>query len=122
VEPAQGVLDNDALQHVLDEFAALRAEEFIREGRDNLAEYGLDNPEAMFVLTAGDKTSTLTIGKQAGPETRFALWDDPPLVFTMSASGANTLLKDIVRPPAPISTNTPPPTASRLTDAITPAP
>jgi hypothetical protein len=122
VEPAQGVLDNDALQHVLDEFAALRAAEFIREGHDNLAEYGLDEPEATFVATAGDKTSTLTLGKQAGPETRFALWDDPALVFTVSTSGANTLLKDVVNSPAPISTNVPSPPASLPTNAITPPP
>ena len=29
----QGVLDNDALQYALGEFAALRAEDFIQEGR-----------------------------------------------------------------------------------------
>lgn len=122
IEPAQGVFDNDALQHVLDEFAAVRAEEFIREGRDNLAEYGLDDPEATFVVTAGDKTSTLTIGKPAGPETRFALWDAPALVFTVSTSGANTLLKDVVSPSAPVSTNVSPSATSYPTNAITAPP
>ena len=122
VEPAQGVLDDDALQHVLDEFAALRAEEFIREGRDNLAEYGLDEPDATLTATAGDKTYTLMLGKPAPLERRFAFWDAPPLVFTVSASGANTLLRDVVKPATPISANAPPPTVSSPTNAITPVP
>ena len=113
VEPAQGVLDNDALQYALGEFAALRAEDFIREGRDNLAEYGLEEPEVTFIATAGDKTHTLALGKLQDSERRYALWNDPALVFTVSTSAANTLTKDVVTPPRPlpssVSTNDSPP-------------
>jgi hypothetical protein len=114
VEPAQGVLDNDALQYALEEFAALRAEDFIREGRDNLAEYGLEEPEVTFIATAGDKTHTLALGKLQSPERKYALGSDPPLVFTVETSAANTLTKDLVTPPSPppasVSTNNPLPT------------
>ena len=116
VEPAEGVLDNDALQYALEEFAALRAEDFIREGRDNLAEYGLEEPEVTISATAGDKTHTLALGKLQGPERKYALWSDPPLVFTVGTSAANTLTKDVVTPPSPppasVSTNNPPPTGA----------
>jgi len=116
VEPSQGVLDNDALQHALQEFAAVRAEDFVREGRDNLAEYGLDDPEVTFIAAAGDKTYTLELGKVQGPETRYALWGDPALVFTVSTSAANTLTRDVVT-----SSSSPPPTATPAPATTTPA-
>jgi hypothetical protein len=122
VEPAHGVLDNDALQHLLDEFTAVRAEEFIHAGRDNLAEYGLDEPEVTFVVTAGDKTSTLALGKLTGGERKFALWGDPPLIFTLAMSGVNTLTKDVVMPSAPASSNAPPAAATQPTDGGIPPP
>jgi hypothetical protein len=123
VEPSQGVLDNDALQRVLDAFATLRAEGFIREGRDNLAEYGLDAPETTLAATAGDKTYTLTLGKPADPDKKFALWANPALVFTISTSAANTLAKDVVvtmpgPPPASGSTDVPPATAISPTGEV----
>jgi len=110
VEPSEGVLDNDALQHVLDEFAAVRAEEFIHEGRDNLAGYGLDEPVVVFTATVGDKTCTLALGRSQSLDRTYALWGDPPLVFTIWTSGANTLMKDVVTLPnlPPGSTNAPP--------------
>jgi hypothetical protein len=110
VEPTEGVFDNDALQHVLDEFAAVHAEEFIHEGRDNLTAYGLDEPVGTFTATAGDKTCTLALGKSQGSDRTYAFWGDPPLVFTIWTSGANTLMKDVVAPPNPpaVSTNLPP--------------
>jgi hypothetical protein len=119
VEPAQGVLDNDALQHALDELAALRAENFVREGRDNLAEYGLDEPEATFTATAGDKTYSLALGKLQGPERKYALWGDPALVFTISSSAANTLTRDVVTPPSPAIA--PVPTNATLPTVVSPA-
>ncbi|HVM59688.1 MAG TPA: DUF4340 domain-containing protein [Verrucomicrobiae bacterium] len=125
VEPAQGVLDDDALQHLLDEWGALRAEEFIREGRDNLTEYGLDQPAATITATARDKTQSLSLGKPRGSDSRFALWSNPPLVLAISASGANTLMKDVVTPtnPAPATastTNAPSASAPPPTDAVSP--
>ncbi|HXI85358.1 MAG TPA: DUF4340 domain-containing protein [Verrucomicrobiae bacterium] len=109
MEPAQGVIDNDALQRLLDELASVYAEEFVREGRDNLAEYGLDQPEATVAATLGDKTYTLTLGKLLDVERRYAFWSDPPLVFTIWTSRANTLSRDIVTQPnpqpAPATTN-----------------
>jgi hypothetical protein len=116
LESVQGVIDNDALQRLLDEFAALPAEEFVREGRENLAEYGLDQPEATLTATAGDKTYTLVLGKPQDAERQYAFWSDPPLVFTVWTSRANTLLRDVVtqsnQSPASSTTNTPSPVAT----------
>jgi hypothetical protein len=116
LEPVQGVIDDDALQRLLDEFTALPAEEFVREGRDNLAEYGLDQPEATLTATAGDKTYTLLLGKPQDAERQYAFWNDPPLVFTIWTSRANTLSRDVVTPSGQPSTssttNAPPPTAA----------
>ncbi len=124
LEPVQGVIDSDALQRLLDEFAGLPAEEFVREGRDNLAEYGLDQPEATITATVGDKTYTLLLGKSQDAERQYAFWSDPPLVFTIWTSRANTLVRDVVtqsNPPAVLSaTNTPPSTtAPPLSQVIT---
>src|ERR1017187_7233235 len=103
LEPVQGVIDNDALQRLLDEFAALPAEEFVREGRDNLAEFGLDQPEATVTATVGDKTYTLVLGKPQDAERQYAFWSDPPLVFTIWTSRANTLVRDVVAQSGPPS-------------------
>jgi hypothetical protein len=96
LEPIQGVIDSDALQRLLDEFTTLPAEEFLREGRDNLAEYGLDQPEATLTATVGDKTYVLTLGNLQDDQRRYAFWNDPPLVFTIWSSRANTLSRDVV--------------------------
>jgi hypothetical protein len=125
VNPVQGVIDNDALQRLLNELASLPAEEFVREGRDNLAEYGLDQPEVTLSATVGDKTYTLMLGKLQDAERQYAFWSDPPLVFTIGSSRANTLSRDVVtpsKPPsAPASTNISPGTgASPASQVITP--
>jgi hypothetical protein len=126
VEPSQGILDSDALQHLLDEWGALRAEQFIREGRDNLAEYGLDQPEATITTTAGERTYSLALGKLQGPDSQYALWADPPLVFTIWASGANTLMRNIVTVPSQATTAVPPtnvpPAASSPASSTSPPP
>jgi hypothetical protein len=126
VEPSQGILDNDALQHLLDEWAALRAEEFVREGRENLAEYGLDQPEATITATAGDRTRSLELGKPRNPDSRYALWSEPALVFTISASGANTLMKNVVTPSSPATaastTNAPAAMSPPAAETVSPPP
>jgi hypothetical protein len=124
LEPVQGVIDSDALQRLLDEFAALPAEEFVRGGRDNLAEFGLDQPEATLTATAGDKTYTLLLGKSQDAERQYAFWSDPPLVFTIWTSRANTLVRDVITqpnpPPVSSATNAPLPTAApSVSQAIT---
>ncbi len=126
VEPGQGVIDNDALQRLLDELAALPAEEFVHEGRDNLAEYGLDQPEATLAATVGDKTYTLTLGKPQDVERQYAFWSDPPLVFTIWTSRANTLSRDVVtqpnQSPTSVTTDISPATAAPPTGSVTTLP
>jgi hypothetical protein len=127
LEPPQGVLDNDALQQILDEWVALRAEEFVHEGRESPAEYGLDQPELTITATAGDRTRSLELGKPRNSDTRYALWSEPPLVFTISTSGANTLMKTVVTPssaatPAPSTTNAPAAVSPSAAEPVPPTP
>ncbi len=96
VEPAQGAIDNDGLQMLVDAFAQVRAEQFIREGRESLAEYGLDAPEFSITAQTGDKTYTLAVGKSVVQGLNFALWGEPPLVFTISTPMLAPLRKQIV--------------------------
>ncbi len=113
-EPAQGALDNDGLQRLLDAFAHLRAEQFIREGRESLAEYGLDAPGFSLTAQTGDKSYTLALGKSPVPGLQIALWNDPPVVFTVKSPALDALTGQVVAvtapPPAP--TNAAPPAAA----------
>ena len=109
VEPSQGVLDNDTLQRVLDELAQLQAEEFVHEDRNNLADYGLDPPEATVTAVAGEKSYKLALGKLRDTDRRYALWSDPTLIFMIGEQQAKTLTTDVV---TPVTTQPPSPTPS----------
>ncbi len=71
VEPAQGALNPDDLDVVTDILAQLDAAEFLP-----VKPVALEQPTHTIVVTAGDKTYTLTL---AGNE---AAWSDPVLYFT----------------------------------------
>lgn len=116
VEPTQGVLDNDALNKLLDAIGALRAQEFVREGLDDLAEYGLDKPELGIIVQAAGKTWTLAIGKSAPFGMQYASWSDPGLVFTLPMPTVATLTKTLVTTPAVSTTNAP------AVEVVTPPP
>jgi hypothetical protein len=124
IEPAQGVLDNDGLQRLLDAFAHLSAEQFIREGRDNLAEYGLDAPGFSLTAQTGENTYTLALGKSPVPGLQFALWTDPPLLFTLKTPAVDDLTNQIVAGtvPAPAPTNAAPPAVTATNPASPAAP
>jgi hypothetical protein len=99
VEPAQGAFDNDGLTALLDTLAQLEAQQFVREGLEQLAEYGLDRPELTLIARVGDKSWTLGIGAPAALGTRYASWNDPPLVFTISPPVAAALTRTIFSAP-----------------------
>jgi hypothetical protein len=101
VEPTQGVLDLDGVRNLLDNLDQLRAKEFIREGLDNLAEYGLDKPELKITATAGGKTYTLQLGKARDGGGQYASWSDPALVFTVAGHNLDRFQKDLVTAPPP---------------------
>jgi hypothetical protein len=107
VEPTQGVLDLDGVRNLLDNMDRLRAEEFIREGLDNLAEYGLDKPGLKITATAGGKTYTLQLGKARSGDGQYASWSDPALVFTVAAHNLDNFQKDIVTAPLPAASVAP---------------
>ena len=116
VEPAQGVLDSDSLQRLLETVAQLSAEKFLSEGRDNLAEYGLDTPEFTLAAQTGDKTYTIALGKPLDGGLQSALWSDPPLVFTVAMAELGPVTKQIVTtiPAAAASTPTNTPHAAEV--------
>ena len=123
LEPSQGVLDNDALKRLLDAVTQLQAVDFVRQGRDDLGGYGLDAPEFTLSAQVGDKTYTLALGKPAGGGLQYALWNDPPLVFTVETAELGPITKPLVTTPSAVasaSTNAPPTAA--VTTAPSPAP
>ena len=107
VEPAQGALDLDAVRDLLDNLSQLCAEEFIHEGLDNLAEYGLDKPELKITATADGKAYTLQLGKARGSSDRYASWSDPALVFTVAGDNLSKFQKDLVTTPVPAVSSQP---------------
>ncbi len=87
-EPTAAALDQDALQEFLDDLLTLRADEFVAEKPtpDQLKSYGLDNPEAKWILKNGDKDLlTLLVGKAEKSGGRvYAKLSDRDLVFLLS--------------------------------------
>lgn len=119
-EPAQGVLDNDALARLLDAFCQLHAHDLLRESADKPAEFGLDAPELTVTALASDKNYTLTLGKVGADGLRYAAWSDPALLITVPAANLTPLTKDIVTAPA-ASPVPPPPTNPPPAEAPAPA-
>ena len=110
-EPAQGVLNLDRLQQVLDVIGFLQADEILRENLDNPAAYGLDKPQTRFTVEAGVKTAVLQLGKLKDADVTFASWSDPSLVFTLGPAAITTLNNNLVTLPIatlPPATNAPP--------------
>ena len=52
-------------------------------GETNLADYGLDNPQAVYTLTYGDETFRLYLGKNLPDGTTYAMCEGSPLIYTM---------------------------------------
>lgn len=52
-------------------------------GETNLADYGLDNPQAVYTLTYGDETFRLHLGKNLPDGTTYAMCDGDTLIYTM---------------------------------------
>jgi hypothetical protein len=122
LEPSQGVLDNDALKGLLNAVTQLQSVDFVRQGRDDMGGYGLDAPEFTLSAQVGDKTYTLALGKPAEDGLQYALWSDPPLVFTVETVNLEPFTKPIVTTlsaVAPASTNAPP--AAAVTPVPSPA-
>jgi len=107
LEPAQGVLNVDRVQQLLDVFAFLRAGEILREDLDNLATYGLDKPRHRLIVEAGTKTVIFQLGKAKDEQATFASCSDPALVFTLDSPTITTLTNSVVS--APAATNIAPP-------------
>jgi hypothetical protein len=49
----------------------------------NLADFGLDNPQAVYTLTYGDEVFRLYLGENLPDGTTYAMCDGSPLIYTM---------------------------------------
>jgi hypothetical protein len=107
VEPTQGVLDLDGVRNLLDSLSQLRAGEFIRQGFDNLVEYGLDKPELKIAVTADGKPYMLQFGRTRDGGDQYASWSDPALVFTVAGNSFGNFQKNLVAAPLPRPVDTP---------------
>jgi hypothetical protein len=90
VEPPQGVLDADGLQHLLDALCQLRAEQFGRPRIEADAALGVT-----IKLSTSDAAHWISVAKDAQ-----AASDTCELTFTIPAPVAQTLTKEIVATPA----------------------
>lgn len=52
-------------------------------GETNLADYGLDKPQAIYTLTYGDETFRLYLGQNLPDNTTYAMCEGSPLIYTM---------------------------------------
>jgi hypothetical protein len=101
LQPEQGVLDHDNLDAMLQVLAGLRAVEFVREGLDDLEQYGLDAPQFTATAWVGEVPYSLTLGREAEPDRVYAAWNDPPLIFTLAGFDVVALKRNLVTEPAP---------------------
>ena len=111
VEPLQGVLDNDGLNQMIETVSHLSATEFVQEGLDNLAAYGLDKPAVRFTVTVAAKTYTAQVGKATATGDLYVSWSDPALIFTMPGYGLTAVTRDVVTTQSALTTTNQPPAA-----------
>ena len=60
------------------------------------ADYGLDNPQAIYTLTYGGETFRLYLGKNLPDNTTYAMCDGSPLIYTMDTLLASWLAEATV--------------------------
>jgi hypothetical protein len=99
VEPAQGVIDVDGLQKLIESFTQLHVDRFVS------ADTKLESPEATVKASVVEKTYMLTIGKPTETGERYASWSDPPLTFVIPSVLAERFLKPLVVTPAAAASN-----------------
>lgn len=120
-EPAEGALDNDALENILTLLTALRAEQWIaRLSADtSLVPYGLDAPQLTLVVETLEsapaspgavpapqpppsKVHALRVGNEKTTATgslRYARLNDQPLLFLLSPFAVEQLSRPLVATP-----------------------
>jgi len=117
VSPAEGVLDLDSLNQMLQSVSRLEAAELIREGFTNPAEFGLDKPEVKVTFAIGDKNYILQTGKAAANGEKYVFWSDPAFIFTIPGYALTSLTYELVTTPPPTppaaATNQPPATVPK---------
>jgi hypothetical protein len=99
VEPAQGALDLDGLQQLIESFSHLHVDRFIG------AHTNVEPSEATVKVFAGEKTYTLVVGQPTETGARYASWSDPPLMFVLPSASADRFLKPLVAVPAAAGPN-----------------
>ena len=95
LKPVEAPADPAAIQSVLGEISALRAENFLADSEGDLALYGLTAPVQTFEVKARATNRILQIGQVNPKETNqvFARMADRPFVFTLAKSSVDALGK-----------------------------
>lgn len=105
IEPAQGGLDHDSLNQLLEAAGQIRAEDFVTEK--------IEQPDVKITFEVAGKCYALQIGKALPNGYKYVSWSDPALVFTMPEYALTAFTRNVVlAPPAPLSTNAPPATTN----------
>ena len=95
LKPVEAPADPAAIQSVLGEISALRAENFLADSEGDLALYGLTAPVQTFEVKSQATNRILQIGQVNPKETNqvFARMADRPFVFTLAKSSVDALGK-----------------------------
>jgi hypothetical protein len=93
-KPGDQDADATVMEAMTGGLARLRAEKVAAYPPGNLAEFGLDTPEAEWRLDVGTASKTLKVGKPADEKTgeRYATTDDGKAVYVLSADVSKELL------------------------------
>lgn len=102
--PATGRADKDAAETLANAIGFASVSQFIEDKPESLKPFGLDEPTSLLtlsLLTTGNEkplSYTLRIGSPADLEASkyFAMWQDVPVVFTVSKTTAEKLQKSAV--------------------------
>lgn len=112
--PSGDPTDTVRINTLLTRLANLRADRLIADRSDNLAEFGLDNPNSVLTLGLADGTSVkLLIGNQTPVQTGFYVKrESDPQIYMLNAVTVFEVRKLVSDPPVPRPTMTPLPTAT----------
>jgi hypothetical protein len=93
--PVESAANIDGYSRFLTEVLAIKASEYVRNAPENLAEYGLDQPDYSITLQTDTRSVKLLIGGNAGGGARYGYTDYMDAVFVISTSSLTTIDKPI---------------------------
>jgi hypothetical protein len=93
--PIKARADFSAVDSLVSRLNTLQMKSLVAAEAANLAEYGLDKPEATIQLGSGSAQATLLIGRSAGEGVNYAKDQSRPAVITVDASLVTDVTKGV---------------------------